>query len=231
MVTAMATGGEQAGSRPWREIGTAVRRFWWLALVVTLAIVAGTAGYARSLPDAYEVESVLAFVPRERPETGADLMKILVPKYAGYAKSEQTLRRVAGRLDEDPDEVRSSLAAVVPPDTAQLELTVDLGDARRSPRMANALAEDVVRFARSDPVLSASVITDAVPPEHPTGPDRLALVGVGGLVALVAGLFSALAAHRRRPPAVRRVGVAATRQEGPVRRQRPRQRVPEASAT
>jgi hypothetical protein len=97
--------------------------------------------------------------------------------------------------------------------------------------MANALAEDVVRFARSDPVLSASVMTDAVPPAHPTGPDRLALVGAGGLVALLAGLFSALAAHRRRPPMARRVGVAPTRQESPVRRQRPQQRVPEASAT
>jgi hypothetical protein len=99
--------------------------------------------------------------------------------------------------------------------------------------MANALAEDVVRFARSDPVLSASVITDAVPPEHATGPDRLALVGAGALVALVAGLFVALAAHRGRPPVVPRVSVATAQQEGPVRRQRQRQRerVPEASTS
>ena len=227
----MATGAEQAGARRWREIGTALRRFWWVALLVVVPLVAGAGVYAASLPDEYEVESVVAFVPRDRPETGADLVELLLPKYAVYASSDQTLRRVAGRLDEDPEEVRSSLHAVVPPDTAQLELTVDLGDARRSSRMANALAEDVVRFARSDPVLSASAITDAVPPEDPTGPNRLALVGVGGLVALVAGLFAALAAQRRRPVVVSRTRSRAARQEGPVRRDPRRPRIPEASAT
>jgi uncharacterized protein involved in exopolysaccharide biosynthesis len=227
----MATAAEQAGARRWREIGTALRRFWWVALVVLVAVSAGAAGYARSLPDQYEVQSVVAFVPRERPETGADLVELLLPKYAVYATSEQTLRRVAGRLDEDPDEVRASLHAVVPPDTAQLELTVDLGDPRRSSRMANALADDVVRFARSDPVLTASAITDAVPPEHPTGPDRLALVGLAGLVALAAGVFAAVVVDRRRPVAVPSAGPRRERQEDAVRRDPPRPRIPEASAT
>ena len=227
----MATGAEQAGARRWREIGTALRRFWWLALVVLVAVVAGAGLYASSLPDEYEVESVVAFVPRERPDTGADLVELLLPKYAVYARSDQTLRRVAGRLDEDPEEVRSSLSAVVPPDTAQLELTLDLGDARRSSRMANALAQDVVRFARSDPVLSASAVTDAVPPEDPTGPNRLALVGAGALLGLVAGLFAALAAARRRPVVVRGTRARSVRREEPLRRDPPRPRIPEASAT
>ena len=227
----MATGADGAGARRWREIGTALRRFWWVAILVVVPVVAGAGLYARSLPDEYEVQSVVAFVPRDRPETGADLVELLLPKYAVYARSDQTLRRVAGRQDEDPEEVRRSLHAVVPPDTAQLELTLDLGDARRSSRMANALAEDVVRFARSDPVLSASAITDAVPPEDPTGPNRLALVGAGGLVALVAGLFAAVALHRRRPVAVRHLRASSARQQEPVRRDPPRPRIPEASST
>jgi capsular polysaccharide biosynthesis protein len=227
----MATGPEQVGARRWREIGTALRRFWWVALLVVVPLVGGAGLYASSLPDEYEVQSVVAFVPRDRPETGADLVELLLPKYAVYARSDQTLRRVAGRLDEDPEEVRESLHAVVPPDTAQLELTVDLGDARRSARLANALAEDVVRFARSDPVLAAAAITDAVPPEDPTGPNRLALVGAGALVALVAGLFAALVAHRRRAAVVSGARPQVARQEGPVRREPPRPRIPEASAT
>lgn len=222
--------GERGGTRG-REVVGAVRRFWWVALLVALPLVAGAAAYARSLPDEYEVEAVVAFVPRQRPETAADLVELLLPKYAVYARSDQTLRRVAGRLDEDPKEVQGALHAVVPPDTAQLELTLDLGDARRSTRMANAIADDVVRFTRSDPVLSASAITDAVPPEEPTGPSRIAIVGVGALVAVVAGVFASVVAARRRPASVWVPPSARSRPAGGVRGgSPPRQRVHETAA-
>ena len=211
-----------------REVVTALRRFWWVALLVALPLLLGGVWYAQSLPDEYEVEAVVAFAPRQRPETSADLVQLLLPKYAVYARSDQTLRRVAGRLDEDPDEVQSALHAVVPPDTAQLELTLDLGDARSSARMANALADDVVRFTRSDPILTATVITDAVPPEQPTGPSRLALVAVAGAVALVAGAFAAVVAHHRHPVSVR--GTRPARQENRARQQPVRPRIPETTA-
>jgi uncharacterized protein involved in exopolysaccharide biosynthesis len=221
---------DERGAARGREVVTAVRRFWWVVLLVALPLVAGTAVYASSLPDEYEVEAVVAFVPRERPETGADLVELLLPKYAVYARSDQTLRRVAGRLDEDPEEVQAALHAVVPPDTAQLELTLDLGSARRSARTANAIADDVVRFTRSDPVLSAAVITDAVPPEEPTGPSRLAFVAVGTFVALVAGVFGAVLVHRRRPARSHARETGAVRHESRVRPPLPRERVPETTA-
>jgi capsular polysaccharide biosynthesis protein len=221
---------DERGAARGREVVTAVRRFWWVVLLVALPLVAGTAVYASSLPDEYEVEAVVAFVPRERPETGADLVELLLPKYAVYARSDQTLRRVAGRLDEDPEEVQAALHAVVPPDTAQLELTLDLGNARRSARMANAIADDVVRFTRSDPVLSATVITDAVPPEEPTGPSRLAFVAVGAVVALVAGIFGAVLVHRRRPARVHARETGAVHHESRARPPLPRERVPETTA-
>jgi uncharacterized protein involved in exopolysaccharide biosynthesis len=222
---------DERGPNRGREVGIAVRRFWWVTLLVALPLVAGTALYARSLPDEYEVEAMVAFVPRQRPDTAADLVELLLPRYAVYARSDQTLGRVAGRLDEDPAEVQAALHAVVPPDTAQLELTLDLGDARRSARMTNAIADDVVRFTRSDPVLTASVITDAVPPESPTGPSRMALVAVGAVVALVAGVFGAVVAHRRRPVRIAAPQAEAVRPGNRVRHQQPpRQRVPETTA-
>ena len=225
----MAT--DERGAGGGREVVTAVRRFWWVVLLIALPLLAGTAVYAASLPDEYEVEAMVAFVPRQRPETSADLVKLLLPKYAVYARSDQTLQRVAGRLDEDPAEVQSALHAVVPPDTAQLELSLDLGDARRSVRMANAIADDVVRFTRSDPVLSASVITDAVPPEEPTGPSRMAFVAVGGFVGLVAGVFGAVLVHRRRPVRTGANGAGPIRHESRTRPQPRRQRVPETTAS
>lgn len=207
----MWTASEQDGATGGRDVGTALRRYWWLALLVTLPLVFGATWYAQSRPDEYEVEATVAFIPRQRPETSADLMQLLLPKYAVYARSQQTVQRLAERLDEDPDRLRAAVVAVVPPDTAQLDLTVDLGSARRSSRMANALAEDVVRFARRDRVLSASTVTDAVPPEHPTGPNRLALVFVGTAVAVVAGVVAAVLALRRRHHALTAEGSGALR--------------------
>jgi capsular polysaccharide biosynthesis protein len=225
----MAT--DDRGAARGREVVTSVRRFWWVVLLVAIPLVAGSAVYASSLPDEYEVEAVVAFVPRQRPDTSADLVELLLPKYAVYAKSDQTLRRVAGRLDEDPDEVQAALHAVVPPDTAQLELTLDLGDARDSARMANAIADDVVRFTRSDPVLSASVITDAVPPGSPTGPSRMAFVAIGAVVGLVAGLFAAVVANRRRPARASAPDADAVRHESRMRPTPRRERIPETTAS
>jgi uncharacterized protein involved in exopolysaccharide biosynthesis len=219
---------DNRGPNPGQEVATALRRFWWVALLVAVPIVLGGAWYARSLPDEYSAQAVVAFVPRERADTSADMVSLLLPKYAVYAKSDQTLRRVAGRQDEDPEEVKGALQAVVPPDTAQLELTLDLGDARRSAQVANAVADDVVRYTRSDPVLSGSVITDAVPPSSPTGPSRLALVAVAGVVALAAGVLAAVLAHRQRPVAVRRVRPAGP--EDRARQEPMRPRIPETTA-
>jgi uncharacterized protein involved in exopolysaccharide biosynthesis len=224
----MAT--DERGTTRGREVVTALRRFWWLALLIALPIVVGAAAYTASLDDQYEVESVVAFVPRQRPETSADLIQLLLPKYSVYARSDQTLRRVAGRLGEDPEEVQAALHAVVPPDTAQLELTLDLGDARRSTRMANAIADDVVRFTRSDPVLSASVITEAVPPDSPTGPNRTAILAVGVFVAAVAGLFGAVVAHRRRPVPARSFGSGPLQHERIADPVQSWERVPETTA-
>ena len=94
--------------------------------------------------------------------------------------------------------------------------------------MANAVAQDVVRYTRTDPVLSGSVIIDAVPPSSPTGPSRLALVAVAGVVGLAAGVLAAVVAHRRRPVAVRRSRPA--RPENRVRQEPLRPRIPETTS-
>ena len=176
-----------------------LRRRWKAALLVAVAVVAGAVLYAESLPDEYEGRTVVAFSPRPGLNVGADAVRVVLPKYVAYATARATVNRVAATLGEDPAVLARAVDASVASDSGNLTIKVTLSSAPRASEAANAVSNDVLRFADSDELLRAVVVAPALPPTSPSGPPRRLLAAAALVVGALLGLAIAFLLERGRP--------------------------------
>jgi len=182
-----------------RHFAEAIRRNWWLALLVAVPLFAAVALYTLTLPSQYTAEAVVAFSPSADQQSGADLIRITLPKYLVYSTADKTLESLSARTGIPQDDIDKHVTAKVATDTANLSLTVEGTDPALVTQIANALALDVVSFAKDDPVVVAKTISPAVEPREPVGPPRKLLLAGGLLVAVLAGAGVAVAMDRLLP--------------------------------
>lgn len=174
-------------------------RQWPLALLVAVPFVLGVTFYAESLAPQYDASAVVTFAPRADRDPSADVVRLVLPKYAVYVTSNSTAQRVGRRLGRGPEDIRRGLDATIATDTANLTVTSRQSSAAAAAAVANALAQEAVLFAAADPLLQASVLTPAVPPGAPSAPARRLLEGAGALVGVVLATIVAVAVDRARP--------------------------------
>lgn len=177
----------------------AVRRRLLPALLVAVPFIAGTVYYAESLPAQYDGTAVVAFAPDVDADVSGDVVRTVAPKYVVYAGARATMDRVAPRIGEDAGQLDAATQASIATDTANLKITVRLRSAPRAARAANAIAADVIQFAAADPLLAATLVAPAVPPDQPSAPPRRLIEAGGILVAVVLGSVAALLLERGRP--------------------------------
>ena len=176
----------------------AVRRRWALGLLVAvpLALVVGL--YARSLPAQYDAETTVAFAPRLGSQVGADVVRVVLPRYVTLLSADATVQRVAGELGVEPSALAGADVSVAT-DTANLDIVVRSTDPGTAAEVANALARAALTSSKDDELLQAQQVAPALPPQGPAAPPR-GLLTLAGLVAgLVAGLATAFLAERGRP--------------------------------
>ena len=181
------------------DVLDALRRRKWTAVLVGLPLFLAIALYSVSLPDEYEASAVVALSPRAGVQIGADTIRVISPKYVAYVTSRPVLTAAAGLADVDPSDLRRGADADVAPDTANLTITVQLGDPEEAADAANELASVAVRLSRSDRLLEAVVLVPAVAVDRPSGPPRRLLQAGGLLLAVLAGITVAVAADRSKP--------------------------------
>src|SRR5687767_126024 len=98
-----------------RDSADALRRRWYVALLVALPLFAGVVWYAEQLPDLYDGEAVVAFSPRPDADVSADTIRVTVPKYVAYLTSRATARSIAAEFDVDESVMRDAIDASVTP--------------------------------------------------------------------------------------------------------------------
>lgn len=177
----------------------AVRRQWRVAVLIALPVLVGAVFYAETLPDEYTSEAVIAFTPRAERETGADVIRITLPKYTVFATSELTARLVARELDTSTGRLEAGLDAQIPSETATVEITFTDEDPAYAADAANAFADETVELASRDELVSAAIVAPAVAAEAPSGPPRRLLEVAAVLAAALIGIAVAVVVERARP--------------------------------
>ncbi|HZQ28004.1 MAG TPA: CpsD/CapB family tyrosine-protein kinase [Acidimicrobiales bacterium] len=173
-------------------------RRWKVAIAVLLAFAAGAIAYAEQLPDQFQGKAVMAFAPRKDVNIGGDIVRQVLPKYVSYATAAVTLDRVAARIGEKPDTLRTAVKSSVSVDSGNLSITVQLGSGERAANAANAVAQEVLTFSDTDPLLSAVIVSPAVP-DAPSGPPRRLIEAAALLVGVLLGGVVAFLVERSWP--------------------------------
>jgi capsular exopolysaccharide synthesis family protein len=179
-------------------------RRWKLATVVAIAVVVGAGLYAQSLPNQYEGRTVVAFAPRVRPDgtalnVGADVVRVVLPKYVAYVTARATVQRVAARLGEQSAVLAGAVDATITADSGNVTITVKLPGAKRAAAAANAFAAETVSFNDQDAILQGVIVAPALVPTTPSGPPRTLLELAALVVGLILGAAFALLLERGRP--------------------------------
>ena len=183
-----------------RELIDTLRWRWKLIVPVAFGTFLIASFYVGSLPSTYTAEAVVAFAPRlEAENASADTVRVVVPKYLAYASAPATVAEVAAELGEQPGELGDGLDAQVEIDTGNLNLTVELTNARRAARAANAVAQQVIQFAGTDELLDAQLVAEAITPTSPSGPPRRLLQAASLAFGLLLGIALSFVVETQRP--------------------------------
>lgn len=175
-----------------------VRR-WRLFLLVALPLALAIGLYGALVPAQYEAKTTVAFAPREPGQVGADVLKVLLPRYVAYLSAPATTQQVAVAA-QLPERILTDAEVAVDIDTANLSISVRDTDPARAAAAANALSTAAVDSAnRQDELLRADLVAVALPPDEPATPSPI-LFALAGLVAgALAGALAVALADRARP--------------------------------
>jgi Mrp family chromosome partitioning ATPase len=177
-----------------------LRRRWWIAALVAVAIVAVTFVYARGLADQYDGVAVVSLVPKPTNSAGGDVLKLVAARYTAIANSPATLHAVARSVGGPIDLLDGAVDASIPADSANVRVTVTLDDAVVAAKAANNVAALVVKDATAtDKLYAASVVSPATPDTTPSGPARSLIEFAGVLAGIFFGLFAVGLAGSLRP--------------------------------
>ncbi len=180
-----------------------VRRYWWVAVVVTL--MGGGIGYALAATSVpmYESTARLFVSTQGGTSVGEAYQNNLfsqerVVSYAGLATSEQVAARAANQLKTgiSTDDLRSRISAHPVDKTVLLDIAVRDHDPSTAQMYANAVSDQLVEVISEletsrrggSPAAGVVVVDDATYPQLPIGPTVLARILLGVAGGLAAGL-------------------------------------------
>ncbi|HEV8602069.1 MAG TPA: AAA family ATPase [Gaiellaceae bacterium] len=188
----------QEGGLP--ELFDALRWRWQPTALIALVFMLGATVYVESLQSQYDGQALVAVGPRpNQPTAGADTVRVIAPKYVEYVTARSTVEKVAPEIGEDPDVLEEAISARVATDTGNVTITVRLPDPERAAEAANAFARETVTFSKTDPLLVAQQVTQALPPKKPAAPPRRLLEAAALLVGILLGVVASLLLERGRP--------------------------------
>lgn len=177
----------------------ALQRGWRVLLLVAIPLVLGVAAYAEYLPNEYTSTAVVSFAPRTGEGVGADVVRIVLPKYQVFAESDGPVPSAARALGVPEAEIERQLTVSIPTDTSNVEISLTGTDAALARKAANAIARDVVDFAEDDSLLEAELVASARRNDSPSGPPRRLIEIAGAIAAVLVGVGAMLLRDRVRP--------------------------------
>lgn len=185
---------------------TAIRKFWYLILGLT--VLGGAIGYAisASTTPLYQSTATLYFAMNQGT-TGSDLnqgstyTQGQMLSFAQLAASSRVLGAVVDdlELDVSPRVLSQSIEITIPQDTAILSVQMTSPDPELAAEVANAVSEeltDVVQdIVAKNPdgtaSITASVIDEAVVPSVQSSPNKTRDAGLAAVLGLLGGVLAA----------------------------------------
>lgn len=182
-----------------------IGRRWPIFLMAALPLAMAASIYIYLLPSQYDAETTVAFTPRQVGEVGADVLKVVLPRYVAFLSAPATSQRVAAEAGV-PSVLLEQADVAISLDTANLTISVRDTDPYRAALAANALAGAVVQLANEDDELfTPNQVAVALPPTKSAAPARGLLAAAGLIGGLIAGFVATVVAERVRPR-IRNVG-------------------------
>jgi capsular polysaccharide biosynthesis protein len=183
------------------SIGTAIRRHWWLVLLLLAVVLAADGVVSLHSPRSYMARTSLLIGPSTNLDHGQLVYSVdalgrslIVGTYADVLATDIVRREALVRVGVSPDEtdtgVNIKTAALA--ESAVIQVTAEAPD----PVLAAAVANSVgtvgqVRMSQLYPIYDLTVVTSATPPTSVYRPDFVRNGSLGLLLGLLLGFFSA----------------------------------------
>lgn len=190
-----------------REIdyGGAVRRGWWLILVVIAVALAATVWFTSRQEPVYETAALLVVAPS--PETEPDDIvrgletlerRTVVATFARIPTTREARAAIAQHLGVEEKDLRGiRIHGSVIPNTNIVRISAEGPDAERVAATANAAAQLTAREATAlYRIYTLHSLESASVPRRPDYPDPQRNLLVGAILGVVLGLGAALALDR-----------------------------------
>jgi len=188
---------EESGGLP--DLVDALRWRWKPAAVIALCIFVGALLYIQKLPSEYDGKAIISISPRVGTAAGADTVRVEAPKFVAFTEAPETARTVEGIVGIPASTLNKSVNASVPVDTGNVSIVVRLRSPQHAAEAANAFADQVISFSKSDPLLTAQIVARALPPTAPAAPPRRLLEAASLVVGVLIGVGVSLLLERGRP--------------------------------
>lgn len=150
------------GDRRVAETLRRVMRWRWPLIVVAFlpsALIAVT--LVELQPERHEAVSVIAVVPGSPEIANPDLIQLAVDRYVVLLQSEGVLLRVAQESGVSLATLRSGVSVAAAPQSANVRVVASTPTARQARAAADAVAEEGVSLAASDPTVGVEVLASA----------------------------------------------------------------------
>lgn len=189
-----------------RDYGTALRRYWrtWIGLALAGVLVALTVVLV-STPTYRATAQVFVASTGGEGTSGAQFVNQRVTTYPDVARSRTVLGSVIEDLgiQESFADLRVRVAAVNPPDTSQIDISVSDEDPEQAAAIADAVAQEfglaVERLERTrdgESPVDLTVTDPATVPTSPVFPQPGLLLLLGLVVGLALGAAAAVVRSR-----------------------------------
>jgi capsular polysaccharide biosynthesis protein len=183
----------------------ALRRFWltWVGITL-LGVVVGAVAF-QATPQTYQATAQVFVSVSPSIPNSAQFVAQRVKTYPDVAEGASVLRPVIQRLglDESLAGLRARVAASVPVDTSQVNVSVTGADPREDAEIANAVADELTSVvadletpSSGNRPVTLTVSDPASVPTKPISPVALYDIGLGVFVGLFLGLAVAVVRSR-----------------------------------
>lgn len=189
-----------------QDIVTAIRKRWWIIVVLTLAAALTATLIARFTTPVYKVEVQMAATAPVNTVTGQTdatitlALQVAMPSIANATESIDIANATAERLkksgiDIPPEKLLKRVSASPVPNSNSLKLAVTDESPTRVAEIANSWGAEASALLSGEPILlggKLQVTNRAIVPEKPSQPKPFVFLGLGLFLGLVFGFTIAI---------------------------------------
>lgn len=184
------------------DVGTALRRFWALAMAILALVVGAGVALAVVRGPSYQSTAALNVVPATEETdglSGPQAVEFLVPPVLTRIESRFFESEVRRRLSSSVPDTPISISATNVPGTGVVELDVESPSAQTAVAAARFTVQRVTEFPRSD-LIDITTLSAPAPAKSLTAERRVPIIVASVVIGLVLAVLVAVAVHRMRPP-------------------------------